>query len=130
VVKAPAVFRLVAQLIGGAAQVGDIAGGQAAVRFPQTVDALVAGGAACSFRAGGRSWHTDGLRQGKNHSFSLLVGVALSDTDRGGEDDCSSGGGGGGGSGGNLCVWPGSHVTCRDLMRFPDGKVGDAISGP
>jgi ectoine hydroxylase-related dioxygenase (phytanoyl-CoA dioxygenase family) len=28
----------------------------------------------------GRSWHTDGLRQGKRHPFSILLGVALSAT--------------------------------------------------
>jgi ectoine hydroxylase-related dioxygenase (phytanoyl-CoA dioxygenase family) len=40
-------------------------------------------------------WHTDGLRQGRTHGFSLLVGVVLSDCD---EDFC-----------GNLLIWPGSH---------------------
>jgi hypothetical protein len=52
---------------------------QVALRFPKCVDTLVAGGAACLDKVDGRSWHTDGLRQGKHHSFSLLVGVALSD---------------------------------------------------
>ena len=84
-----------------------------ALRFPRCVDSLVAGGAACLSEVDGRSWHTDGLRQGKKHSFSLLVGVALSDT-----PPVSAAGGSG-----NLFVWPGSHRHTVGLMRWPDGKV-------
>ena len=64
----------------------------------------------------GRDWHTDGLRQGKKHSFSLLVGVALSDMLA--QDE------------GNLCVWPGSHRTAHALMRWPDGKVRREAAAP
>eukprot|EP01035_Chromulina_nebulosa_P029326 gene29326-38857_t len=42
-------------------------------------------------------WHTDGLRQGKAHPFSLLVGVCLSDVH---SPDS-----------GNLLLWPGSHFV-------------------
>jgi hypothetical protein len=42
------------------------------------------------------AWHTDGLRQGKAHGFSLLLGIVLSDI----SEDFS----------GNLMVWPGSHL--------------------
>jgi hypothetical protein len=73
------VNRLVAQILGGEEKVMPMLGCQIALRFPRCVDALVAGGAACLERVDGKSWHTDGLRQGKQHSFSLLVGVALSD---------------------------------------------------
>ena len=59
--------------------------------------------------------HTDGLRQGKKHSFSLLVGVALS-------DNCVA-------NRGNLCVWPGSHHVIHPLMRSPDGAVRRANGG-
>eukprot|EP00939_MAST-03C_sp_MAST-3C-sp1_P002849 g2849.t1 len=45
----------------------------------------------------GRRWHTDPLRQGKFHPFSLLVGIALSDTTASGRE-------------GNFCVFPGKHV--------------------
>lgn len=56
-----------------------IDGCQVALRFPHSIDSLVAGGAACQSVVSGRSWHTDGLRQGKKHSFSILIGIALSD---------------------------------------------------
>ena len=86
-----------------------IAGAQIALRYPRCVDSLVAGHAAVQSAVTGRDWHTDGLRQGKKHSFSLLVGVALSNVL--GTDE------------GNLCIWPGSHRTAHMLMRWPDGKV-------
>ena len=57
----------------------------------------------------GTDWHTDGLRQGKKHSFSLLVGVALSEKQVENR--------------GNLCFWPGSHRVIHPLMRSPDGAV-------
>ena len=41
-------------------------------------------------------WHTDGLRQGRAHSFSLLVGVCLSDV-------CED-------YAGNLLLWPRTHT--------------------
>lgn len=57
----------------------------------------------------GDSWHTDGLRQGKKHSFSLLVGIALTDTIVS--------------NNGNLCVWPKSHLHIHHWMRHPDGMI-------
>lgn len=83
-------------------------GAQVALRFPGVRDDLVAGGAAVRSRVTGRDWHTDGLRQGKKHPFTLLIGVALSDT---AEQDQ-----------GNLCVWPGSHYFAQASSRWPDGR--------
>eukprot|EP00936_MAST-01D_sp_MAST-1D-sp1_P002917 g2917.t1 len=108
VARAPPVARLIEQLIG-ADQVARVDGCQIALRFPRCVDSLVAGRAAVQTELTGRSWHTDGQRQGKKHSFTLLVGVALSDTKGINE--------------GNLCVWPGSHRVAHTLMRWPDGAV-------
>lgn len=48
-------------------------GCQIALRFPE------AGGAAFGATLSGTEWHTDGMRQGKEHPFSLLVGIALSE---------------------------------------------------
>ena len=73
------VTRLVAQLIG-AGKVCPATAVQVALRFPGCNDALVVAGAAMRQAVRGTDWHTDGLRQGKKHPFSLLVGVALSDT--------------------------------------------------
>lgn len=86
-----------------------------ALRFPGCNDALVVSGSAVRDTVGGSDWHTDGLRQGKKHSFSLLVGVALSDTTGTGQ--------------GNLCVWPGSHLRVHRMMRPVDGKVRRANGG-
>ena len=63
----------------------------------------------------GTDWHTDGLRQGRMHSFTLLVGVALSPMTVPNT--------------GNLCVWPGSHKKIHPLMRWPDGKTRRANGG-
>lgn len=113
---APPIARLIAQLLGGAACVAPTVGCQVALRFPNVADQLVTNGAACRHAVGGRDWHTDGLRQGKKHSFSLLVGVALSDTTDGRGE-------GSGAASGRLHVWPGSHRICQALMRWPDGKI-------
>lgn len=61
---------------------------QIALRFPELVDG--------HHRIDGTSWHTDGLRQGKRHPFSVLVGICLS--------DCMQE------FAGNLLVWPGTHT--------------------
>jgi len=100
------VTRLLEQLLGVGC-VGDF-GAQVALRFPGIRDDLVAGGAAVRAHVSGSDWHTDGLRQGKKHPFSLLVGVALSDMV--GPDQ------------GNLCVWPGSHIFSQTHSRWPDAK--------
>lgn len=57
----------------------------------------------------GSTWHTDGLRQGKFHGFSLLVGVCLSDCEF---DFC-----------GNLLVWPGSHLPIHRSLKGSDGEI-------
>ena len=61
-------------------------------------------------------WHTDGCRtrQCSRHPFSLLVGVALTDT----MDEVLSG---------NLCVWPGSHLHLR---REPALRICDPDADP
>ena len=69
----------------------------------------VLSGAAMKHHVQGDSWHTDGLRQGKKHSFSLLVGIDLSDTIVP--------------NNGNLCVWPKSHLHIHHWMRHPDGMI-------
>lgn len=43
-----------------------------------------------------KSWHTDDLRRGEQHGFSLLVGICLSDVDAPFQ--------------GNLVLWPTSHL--------------------
>jgi ectoine hydroxylase-related dioxygenase (phytanoyl-CoA dioxygenase family) len=72
-------------------------------------------GAAMKSHVDGTSWHTDGLRQGKKHSFSLLVGVALCDSMLLPDN-------------GNLCVWPRSHLHVHQWMRHPDGKIARPAS--
>lgn len=107
--KSPEVARLIEQLMGP----GCVAwpeGAQVALRFPRCSDDLVEGGAAVHGPViTGKDWHTDGLRQGRKHSFSLLVGVALSDMV---QVDM-----------GNLAVWRGRHLQAHRLMRWPDGSV-------
>ena len=107
VATCPAVARVLAAVIG-AGQVDTIGGVQVALRFPGCNDALVVSGSAVRGNVGPSDWHTDGLRQGKKHSFSLLLGVALSDMTA---PDV-----------GNLFVWPGSHLVVHRLMRHPDGR--------
>ena len=108
VLNCPEVMRIVAQIIGPGKVVPATAV-QVALRFPGCNDALVVSGAAMGKSVGGTDWHTDGLRQGKKHSFSLLVGIAISDNQVGNR--------------GNLCLWPGSHHVIHPLMRSPDGAV-------
>eukprot|EP01038_Epipyxis_sp_PR26KG_P014226 gene14226-19089_t len=63
---------------------------QIAFRFPEITEDLTRN------NLNDIAWHTDGLRQGKAHNFSLLVGVCLSDV----EEVLS----------GNLLIWPSSHL--------------------
>ena len=49
-----------------------------------------------------RSWHVDGMRQGKRRPFSLLVGVALSEVS---EPMC-----------GNFTIFPKSHKLIHELI--------------
>ena len=74
-----------------------------ALRFPQELTEVP------SLR-----WHTDGLRQGRRHGFSLLVGVVLSDVLG---EDC-----------GNLLLWPGSHVPIHLATADDTGRIdSDAL---
>lgn len=109
------VWRILNQLIGHG-KVSPLSGVQVALRFPDSLDALVVSGAAMQSRIDGTCWHTDGLRQGKKHSFSLLVGIALSDNMMQPDN-------------GNLCVWPRSHLHVHHWMRHPDGKIARPASG-
>jgi hypothetical protein len=52
---------------------------------------------------GGKSWHVDGLENGKYGSFSFLIGFALND--QMGEFS------------GNLCLHPGSHYTLLPYLK-------------
>ena len=108
VLNCPEVARAVAQVMGPGKVVPATAV-QVALRFPGCNDALVVSGAAMKDMVRGTDWHTDGLRQGKKHSFSLLVGVALSENQVRNR--------------GNLCLWKGSHHVIHPLMRSPDGAV-------
>ena len=59
-----------------------------------------------------KHWHTDGLRKGRSHGFSLLLGVCLNDVD----DDYS----------GNLLVYPGSHFMIHQCSVGPHGDIDKA----
>jgi Phytanoyl-CoA dioxygenase (PhyH) len=87
-----------------AAAIAPVRGAQIALRFPELLARTVRG----------RDWHTDGLRQGKEHPFSLLVGVALS--------SCMTP------SSGNLCVWPASHKTLHALLASATVPMGQGVS--
>ena len=56
----------------------------------------------------GTAWHTDGMRQGRRHPFTLLLGVALSHVPKS--------------LSGNLAVFPSSHHVLHDLM-LPGGRL-------
>lgn len=83
----------------GAGQVVPPQGAQIALRFPELGeprDPL------------GTEWHTDGMRQGRLHPFTLLAGIALSNVP---EPLC-----------GNLTVFPESHVSLQSRLAA-DGKL-------
>lgn len=114
VCRRPPLARLVEQLIG-VGQVAEVVTCQPALRFPRCMDDLTeAGAAARGPRVTGRDWHTDGLRQGRKHPFSLLVGVALSDVTAADT--------------GNLCVWREGHLKSHSLMRWPGGEVQRCVT--
>jgi hypothetical protein len=112
--KGPSLLSIIEELVG-AVDLGSISG-QIALRFPEYVqDSLL-----CSTTSSflqlpdgsfpvGSAWHTDGLRQGKYHGFTLLVGVCLSDC----LADFS----------GNLLLWPGSHVPIHKSLVGPHGGL-------
>ena len=79
---------------------------QIALRFPEKPESLWRLLATTEIMERGEAWHTDGLRKGKSHPFSLLVGVCLS--------DCSEE------FQGNLLLFPGKHLVVHDMMRFSE----------
>ncbi|KAI9997142.1 hypothetical protein PInf_000575 [Phytophthora infestans] len=74
-------------------------GAQIALRFPELGEPR---------EPLGTEWHTDGMRQGRLHPFTLLAGIALSNVP---EPLC-----------GNLTVFPGSHVSLQSRLTA-DGKL-------
>lgn len=80
---------------------------QIAIRFPEKPESLFRVLATTEMVERGEAWHTDGLRKGKFHPFSLLVGVCLS--------DCV------GDFQGNLLLWPGRHLMIHSCFS----KGGD-----
>jgi len=77
---------------------------QLALRFPQ--EELV--GARAALLAG-HGWHTDGLRRGRVHPFTILLGVALSDCDAPWQ--------------GNLTVWPSTHHLVHECLTGKNGAI-------
>ncbi|ETV83067.1 hypothetical protein, variant [Aphanomyces astaci] len=75
-------------------------GAQLALRFPELC---------APYEPLGNEWHTDGMRQGKWNPFSLLVGIALSDTATSAEN-------------GNLLVFPRTHRTLHNMLQSPTDK--------
>ena len=80
-------------------------GCQLALRFPQRPPEGCAPG---EWRLPGTEWHTDGMRQGLFHPFSLLLGVALSAVRAPFR--------------GNFAVFPGSHEKIHPLLQA-DGRL-------
>ena len=78
--------------------------GQIALRFPEYRTAAAAEEEETPM------WHTDGLRQGKYHPFSLLVGVCLSDV----PEERGSG---------NLLVYPASHHFVSRAITGEHGAI-------
>jgi hypothetical protein len=86
-------------LMGGKNKLSEPKGAQIALRFPELGPPR---------EPLGTEWHTDGMRQGKLHPFSLLVGITLSDV----REPLA----------GNFTVFPGSHeVLCNRLKE--DGTL-------
>ncbi|KAG6613444.1 Protein involved in biosynthesis of mitomycin antibiotics/polyketide fumonisin [Phytophthora cinnamomi] len=83
----------------GADQIVAPQGAQIALRFPELGEPR---------EPLGTEWHTDGMRQGRLHPFTLLAGIALSNVP---EPLC-----------GNLTVFPGSHVSLHSRLTA-DGKL-------
>ncbi len=99
---APKVLDILESLLGGPCDLDNISG-QIAFRFPEETAS-----------SSNSIWHTDDLRRGQMHGFSLLLGICLSDV----EEDYS----------GNLCVWPNSHILIHQSL-VQDNKYGAIDSG-
>ncbi|KAF1324635.1 Protein involved in biosynthesis of mitomycin antibiotics/polyketide fumonisin, partial [Globisporangium splendens] len=83
----------------GAGKVASPQGAQIAMRFPELGEPR---------EPLGTEWHTDGMRQGKLHPFTLLLGIALSDV----REPLA----------GNFTVFPESHRTLQSLL-IENGKL-------
>ena len=94
-------------------EVRDNHGAQIALRFPERPRSLYELLNAANLVRSGAAWHTDGLRRGKQHPFSLLLGVALSDTDEEHK--------------GNLLIWPGKHKLVHRCLTS-ESKHGFDVS--
>jgi len=77
---------------------------QLALRFPQE-EVL---GERTALQAG-HGWHTDGLRRGRAHPFTILLGVALSDCEAPWQ--------------GNLIVWPTTHRLVHGCLTGKNGAI-------
>lgn len=86
--------RSYAESLIGPGRVAAPLGAQIALRFPELGEPR---------EPLGTEWHTDGMRQGLLHPFSLLVGVTLSDVREP--------------NAGNLTVFPESHINLQHLLR-------------
>ena len=75
---------------------------QLALRFPERPDSLYELLHVADLVDKGAAWHTDGLRQGRQHPFSLLLGVCLSDT----QEEFM----------GNLLLWPTKHSLIHSCL--------------
>ncbi|TMW63460.1 hypothetical protein Poli38472_002401 [Pythium oligandrum] len=91
--------RAYAEALVGLDKVVPPRGAQIAMRFPELGEPR---------DPQGTEWHTDGMRQGKLHPFTLLVGITLSDV----REPLA----------GNFTVFPGSHLSLHKLLRT-DGKL-------
>uniref|UniRef100_A0AAV1UGJ7 Phytanoyl-CoA dioxygenase n=1 Tax=Peronospora matthiolae TaxID=2874970 RepID=A0AAV1UGJ7_9STRA len=89
------------EAIVGVDQVVAPQGAQVALRFPDLGEPR---------EPLGTEWHTDGMRQGRRHPFSLLAGVALSNV----AEPLS----------GNFTVFPGSHAFLHNRLAA-NGKLDD-----
>lgn len=83
----------------GAGKVASPQGAQIALRFPELGEPR---------EPQGTEWHTDGMRQGKLHPFTLLLGIALSEV----REPLA----------GNFTVFPGSHHALQNLL-IENGKL-------
>jgi hypothetical protein len=90
------VSALMSSLVGA---VNPISSGQIALRFPGRLDAP----AVLDPHLDGMYTPSNGVTKGKIHSFTALVGVALSDVH--------------GPWSGNLTVWPGTHAQYEEYFR-------------
>lgn len=84
----------------GRGKVAPAKGAQVAMRFPELGEPR---------EPLGTEWHTDGMRQGKLHPFTLLLGIALSDV----REPLA----------GNFTVFPESHRTLQSLLTADNGKL-------